>query len=375
MMTKKSKLVLLLAGTALVLSAWGAANAQAMGRSKYTQHNLVSDITVVPPATTPDPNLKNSWGIAFIPGGPIWINDNATGVATLYDGAGAITPLVVTIPQPAVPTGPNSSPTGMVWNGNPFAFVVPTTTTGALFIFSSEDGTISAWNLGLSDVTKAQLLVDNSQVPTAGNGAVYKGLALGANASGEFLYATNFRSGQIDVFDSTFKQVTLGASPIPGTFSDPKLPAGFAPFGIANIRGNLFVSYAMQNAQKHDDVAGKHSGYVDIFDTSGNLIQRFASKGALNSPWGIAEAPFNFGSASGTILIGNFGDGTINSFSTANGNPKGTLMDSTGKKPVVIDGLWALTFGGFLGADPGTLYFTAGINGEADGLFGSLTPQ
>jgi uncharacterized protein (TIGR03118 family) len=374
MMTKKSKLVLLLVGMGLVLNAWGT-SAQAMGRSKYTQHDLVSDITVVPPATTPDPNLKNSWGVAFIPGEPIWINDNGTGLSTLYDGSGAIIPLVVTIPLPSGSSAANSSPTGIVWNGDSSVFKVPTTSAGAMFIFSSEDGTISAWNLGLSDVTKAQLIVDNSQIPTAANGAVYKGLALGVNANGQFLFATNFRSGQIDVFDNTFKQVTLGASPIPGTFSDPKLPAGFAPFGIANIRGNLFVSYALQNAQKHDDVAGKHNGYVDIFDTSGNLIQRFASKGALNSPWGIAEAPYNFGSASGTILIGNFGDGTINSFSSTNGNPKGTLMDSTGKKPVVINGLWALTFGGFMGADPGTLYFTAGLNGEADGLFGSLTPQ
>jgi uncharacterized protein (TIGR03118 family) len=201
-----------------------------MGRSKYTQANLVSDITVVPPATTTDPNLKNAWGVAFIPGEPIWINDNGTGLSTLYDGSGAIIPLVVTIPQPAAPTGPNSSPTGMVWNGDSSVFKVPTTSTGAVFIFATEDGTISAWNLALSDITKAVLMVDNSQVPSAGNGAVYKGLALGVNASGQFLFATNFRSGKIDVFDNTFTQVTLGASPIPGTFSDPKLPAGFAPW-------------------------------------------------------------------------------------------------------------------------------------------------
>jgi uncharacterized protein (TIGR03118 family) len=262
----------------------------------------------------------------------------------------------------------------MAWNPNPFLFPVPTTSTAALFVFATEDGTISAWNMKLADLTKAQLIIDNSQIPSAADGAVYKGLALGNNAGGVFLYATNFRSGQIDVFDSTFKQVTPGTAPISGTFSDPQLPTGYAPFGIANIRGNLFVSYALQNAEKHDDVAGKGHGFVDVYDTSGNLLRRFASKGKLNSPWGMVEAPWNFGSASGTILIGNFGDGTINSFDSESGMPKGTLMSKTGGN-LTIDGLWALTFGGFLNADPGTLYFTSGPNGETHGLFGSISPQ
>src|SRR5258708_138349 len=254
----------------------------------------------------------------------------------------------------------------MVANSNAFLFFIPGHTSfSAQFVFSTEDGVIDAWNFGL-DPANAVVAVDNS-----GSGAVYKGLAMGNTASGEMLFATDFHGAKIDVFDSTFAPVTIAT----GKFTDSKVPAGFAPFGIANIRGNLFVTYAKQDAAKHDDVAGKHSGFVDIYDTRGNLIQRFASKGELNSPWGIAEAPYNFGSASGTILIGNFGDGTINSFSSSNGTPKGTLMDSTGKKPVVIDGLWALTFGGFMKADPGTLYFTAGPNKEVDGLFGSLTPN
>jgi uncharacterized protein (TIGR03118 family) len=248
---------------------------------------------------------------------------------------------------------------------------VPKTISGALFIFATEDGTISAWNLALADLTKAQLVIDNSQVPSAADGAVYKGLALGNNASGLFLYATNFRSAKIDVFDSTFKQITPSTAPISGSFSDPELPSGYAPFGIANIRGNLFVSYALQNAQKHDDLAGKGHGFIDVYDTSGNLIRRFASKGRLNSPWGMVEAPLNFGSSSGAILVGNFGDGKINSFSSSNGTPVETLMGDKGE--LTIDGLWALSFGGFMNSDPGTLYFTSGPNGESDGLYGAIS--
>ena len=382
----KSKMMLLLVVAVAVSSAWGAV-ARAAGKTSYQQTGLVSDTAAIP-APTQDSNLKNPWGVAFFPGGPIWINDNATGLATVYDGTGAVGSIVATIPPP--PTGSIATPTGIVANPNPLndplLFPIPGHPSDpAQFIFATEDGTIAAWNFAL-DPANAVIAVDHSQFPTAGNGAVYKGLALGNNANGVFLYATNFRSTQIDVFDANFAPVALGGAQISGRFADAKLPGGptcdptkpkaacYAPFGIANIRGNLFVTYAEQDATKQNDVPGKGHGYVDVFDTGGNLIKRFATKGALNSPWGIAAAPFNFGSAGGTILIGNLGDGRINSFSSTTGAKKGALMNSTGKKPVMIDGLWGLTFGGFQSSDPGTLYFTAGPNNEADGLFGALAP-
>ena len=348
------------------------ANAQMMdhakaAKSQYVQTNLVSDGAIA--AVTTDPNLVNSWGIANLPGSPFWIGDNATGVSTLYDGNGVPQPtspgpLVVTIPLPSGSSATNAAPTGIVANTTS-GFVVTGTGAPALFIFDTEDGTISAWNLSNSPLTKATLMVDNS-----GMGAVYKGLALGSNSGGTFLYATNFNSGQVDVFNDAFAPVTLS-----GSFSDPGLPAGYAPFGIANINGALFVTYALQDSAKHDDVAGHGHGFVDVFDTDGNLIRRFASRGNLNSPWGLAQATFDFGSFSGAILVGNFGDGRIGAFDPVSGKALGQLRDAKNKM-IVIDGLWALTFGnGALNALPDTLYFTSGPDHEQHGLFGSLTAQ
>jgi uncharacterized protein (TIGR03118 family) len=210
-----------------------------------------------------------------------------------------------------------------------------------LFIFDTEDGTISGWNFGDVDPRKARLVVDNSAGGSS-TGAVYKGLAMGVNSSGVILFATNFRSGKVDVFDSSFHPATLS-----GSFSDPGLPSGFAPLGIANIRGNLFVTYALQNSATHDDIAGPGAGFVDVFDTNGNMIERFATREHLNAPWAIAAAPLNFGKFSGDVLIGNFGDGKINAFDPASGSFHGQLKDQ-GKKEIVIDGLWALSFGGVL---------------------------
>jgi uncharacterized protein (TIGR03118 family) len=325
----------------------------------YKQTNLVSDGAV--PALMTDPQMKNPWGIAAIPGAPFWIADNGTGLSTLYDGLGDIIPLTVTIPVPkGAPTGSTAAPTGMVWNPNAQQFLVAPQ-LGAVFIFATEDGTISGWNPTV-DLHHAVLEVDNSQ---SGNGAVYKGLALATNSTGVFLYATNFRAGTVDVFDSKFKPAKLS-----GSFSDPGIPAGYAPFGIALIDGNLFVTYALQDAAKHDDQKGPGRGFVDVFDTNGRLITRFASRGALNSPWGITRAPLDFGSASSRILIGNFGDGRINGFGS-DGEFHGSLRDPAGH-PVQIDGLWSIVFGTEAKTDPNTLYFTAGSNGEADGVFGSL---
>lgn len=322
----------------------------------YKQTNLVSDGAVT--AKVMDPQLKNPWGIAAIPGAPFWISDNATGVSTLYDGKGDIVPLTVKIPPPSgAASGSLAAPTGIVWNPNPNLFAVAPKMS-ALFIFSTEDGTISAWNPTVN-LNNAVLEVDNS------SSAVYKGLALATNSTGVFLYATNFRMGTVDVFDSSFKPVKLA-----GSFHDAKLPEGYAPFGIALIDGNLFVTYALQDAAKHDDVKGAGHGFVDVFDTDGHLIKRFASRGSLNSPWAVVRAPVNFGPASSRVLVGNFGDGKINSFDSF-GDFRGALRSTSGSW-VKIPGLWGLMFGDAAASSPSTLYFTAGTNDEADGLFGSL---
>ncbi len=321
--------------------------------------------------------------MAFTPAAsPFWIADNATGCSTLYDGQGMIVPLQVKIPLPGgvipasacvhldpkhPPTVTPAAPTGMVWNPTTSpatGFLVPGTSLPASFIWDTEDGTISAWTGGLTPPNQAVLAVDNSKL---GPGAVYKGLVFGVNAKGVFLFATNFRAGTVDVFDHTYKTVATK-----GGFADPKIPAGFAPFGIQNINGDLFVTYAKQNAAKHDDVAGRGNGFVDVFDTDGNLLRRLASRGVLNSPWGVARASFAFGRFSGAILVGNFGDGRINAFDP-DGHFLGTLDNAHGK-PIAIDGLWTLTLGGGRNSSSDTLYFTAGPNGETDGLFGTITP-
>ncbi len=334
-------------------------------------------------AAAQDAVLQNAWGIAFTPAGsPFWVNDNATGCSTLYDGAGVkITALQVSIPLPGNvvpatscqandPNNPSNptpaAPTGIVWNPST-AFLVPGTKIQALFIFSTEDGTISAWAGGLTPAASAVLAADESA-----SGAVYKSLAFAVNPKGAFLFAANFNAGTVDVFgpngaDGMFTKVASD-----GGFSDPEIPPGYAPFNIVNLDGELFVTYALQNAQKHDDVAGPGHGFVDVFDTSGHLLHRFASRGRLNSPWGIARASFAFGPYSGKILIGNFGDGHINVFNN-DGELIDQIEDSRGR-PIVIDGLWTLTLGGGLHSSPDTLYFSAGPNGETNGLFGTITP-
>jgi uncharacterized protein (TIGR03118 family) len=354
-------------------------------RNAYVVTSLVSDISGA--AATQDPVLQNAWGVAFSPSGsPFWINDNATGCSTLYDGAGAITALQVKIPLPGnvVPPGachhvdPNNppaptpaAPTGIIWN--PSAnFLVPGTKIQAAFIFATEDGTISAWGGGLTPFDTAVLAADNSAKPSAGNGAVYKALVFAVNAKGAFLFATNFRAATIDVFSPTGPGGTYVLTTTDGGFTDPDIPAGYAPFGMQNIDGDLFVTYAKQNAQKHDDVAGTGNGFVDVFDTDGHLLRRFASHGHLNSPWGVARASYNFGRFSGAILIGNFGDGQLNAYDT-NGHFLDGLADENGQ-PIVIDGLWNVGLGGGRNSSPDTLFFTAGPNHETDGLFGRITP-
>jgi uncharacterized protein (TIGR03118 family) len=352
--------------------------------NRYVVTNLTSDITGVAPNT--DPVLQNAWGVAFTPNAsPFWISDNATGCSTLYDGQGAIQALQVKLPLPggsvpatackhADPNNPPNptpaAPTGLVWNQTSGAtgFLVPGTSLSATFIWDTEDGTLSAWTGGLTPADQAVLAVDNSP------GAVYKGLVFGVNAKGVFLFATNFRAGTVDVFGPANSSSNGQYVPITtdGGFIDPDIPAGYAPFGIQNIDGSLFVTFAMQNAAKHDDVPGLGNGFVDVFDTDGHLLRRFASRGPLNSPWGVARASYAFGRFSGDILVGNFGNGWINAFDS-NGIFLGALRDATGK-PIAIDGLWTLTLGGGKNSSSDTLYFTAGPNGETDGLFGTITP-
>jgi uncharacterized protein (TIGR03118 family) len=320
----------------------------------YLQRNLVSDIPGLADHT--DTNLVNPWGISFSSSSPFWIADNHSGRSTLYNSSGTPQALIVTIPT-AINGTPPGSPTGTIFN-NTSGFALGTNGP-ARFIFSTEDGTISAWNGGASAVVKA----DNSAA-----GAVYKGLAAGSAGTNSYLYASDFHNGKVDVFDSSYSPATL-----PGSFSDSSIPTGFAPFGIQNIKGQIFVTYALQDGEKHDDQKGPGNGFLNVFDTSGHLLRRFASQGVLNSPWGVALAPAGFGAFAGAILVGNFGDGRINAFQ-ADGTWIGTINGTNGM-PFSVDGLWGIAFGnGGNGGDPNTLYFTAGLNGEADGLFGGLAP-
>ncbi|MGF6413197.1 TIGR03118 family protein [Paraburkholderia sp. MM5482-R1] len=326
-------------------------------QSSFAATALVSDGAV--PAAHTDANLKNPWGVAFNPKGFVWVADNGTNVATLYDGNGVPQSLVVTIPD-----GKNgsASPTGIVFNGTQSFRVTENGKSGvAAFIFTGEGGTITAWAPAVGP-TNAFVMYDDGT-----GGAVYKGLALAAMNNGNFLYATDFHNDKIDVFDTSFTKVAM-----PGAFTDPAIPAGFAPFGIQAIGSNLFVTYAMQDAAKHDDVPGAGLGMVDVYDTAGNLKQRFATSGPLNAPWGIAQAPGNFGSMSGAILIGNFGDGMINAFNASSGQSMGQISGPNGS-PIVEQGVWGIAFGNDLSNQPSsTLFFAAGPNDEADGVYGRI---
>jgi uncharacterized protein (TIGR03118 family) len=326
----------------------------------YAQHNLASDGAV--PADLVDPNMVNAWGLVSGPTTPWWISDNGTGRSTLYNvGSGAI-PLIVTVPGAE---GQQGTPTGVVFNGGA-GFVVSNGagTSPARFIFAGEDGTISAFR-GVPVV----IVVDNSA-----SGAVYKGIAIDSATAGNFLYATNFHAGTVDVFDSHFNPIHT-----PGAFTDPDLPEGYAPFGIQNLGGTIFVTYALQDAARHDDVPGEGHGFVNAFDTAGNLLRRVASKGQLDSPWGLALAPADFGKFSNDLLVGNFGNGRIHAFDPSGLTGQGEFqhrgpLHSADGPPIAIDGLWALSFGKGAPANgpTNTLFFTAGPFDEQHGLFGSL---
>jgi uncharacterized protein (TIGR03118 family) len=340
----------------LMAAAWPEV---AEGQNAYIDHRLVSDLAGVADFT--DTNLVNPWGIAFSGTSPFWISDNHSGRSTLYNSTGTPQALVVNIPPPTGGTPPGA-PTGIIFNSTT-GFTVASNAP-ARFIFATEDGTIAGWNSG----TNAVLKVDNSA-----SGAVYKGLAIGRSGNGTYLYATDFHNGKIDAFDTNYASANLA-----GSFADPTIPAGFAPFGIENVNGQLFVTYALQDVDAHDDVPGPGNGFVNVFDTAGNLLRRFATSNSLNSPWGIAMAPSAFGAFSKSLLVGNFGDGDINAFDPTTGAWLGSLTNQSGA-PFVEDGLWAIKVGnGGSGGDAHTLYYTAGIPGqgalEDHGLFGSLSP-
>src|SRR5262245_39416896 len=327
----------------------------------FTQTNLVSDVPGN--AALTDPNLANPWGMTLGTNSGLWISDNKTGKATTYDGAGqpipSGSPLVVTIPKPG---GGTSKPTGVATNATGgFQITGGGGTAPATEIFATEDGTIAGWNSTV-DATNAVIAANNSA-----SGAIYKGLAIGFNGDGAFLFATNFHAGTVDVFDSNFQQVH-----IPNGFKDHKIPKGYAPFGIAAINAKLYVTYALQDADAEDDVPGAGNGFVDIFDTHGKLVSRFASQGQLNSPWGMAWAPFEgFGNFNNALFVGNFGDGAVNAFDFDSGEFLGRVSDASGK-PITIPGVWGLQFGLGLPGASSTLFFAAGIGGAKHGLFGTL---
>jgi uncharacterized protein (TIGR03118 family) len=346
---------------------------------------LVDSNGVTHVATFFDQNLVNPWGIAESSSSFFWLSDNGTGQSTLYNTPGTPQALVVSIPSPDDPLGTGGAPTGVAFNTanasgafqiSGFNSAGSPITAPALFLFATEDGTILGWNpmvnpFGFDTAKAGRYAIIAATVP----GAIYKGLAIATDASGVTrMYAANFHAGTVDVFGTSFQQITSN-----GAFTDPDLPRGYAPFNVASITMNgssrLFVSYALQDADKEDEIEGQGFGIVNTFHLDGTTPQRFAQRGQLDAPWGIALAPAGFGSLGGTLLIGNFGNGHINAFDAQSGQFIEKVRDSHGQV-IAIDGLWALQFGNNgNGGMANTLYFTAGPNDEQDGLFGSLSPE
>jgi uncharacterized protein (TIGR03118 family) len=320
-------------------------------RSFYVVKNLVSDGTTTPHT---DPHLVNGWGIAAAPFTPWWVADAGTQKASIYTAFGTVLPFVVDVP--GVPTGLVTNP------GKHFKIPKGKLSLPAAFIFASRDGTISAWNV--LDSTKAVVVFSNAL-----QGAAYTGLAIASTPGGDFLYAADFHNGRVEVLDGTF-HIAGGT----GTFVDPGIPTGFAPFGIQNIAGRIYVAYAKVDPVTGRSVHGAGLGYVSAFDTAGTFLGRIAAQGALNAPWGMAIAPATgFGPLSGHLLVGNFGDGYINAYEAAAPYAaKGPLKDKAGM-PLAIDGLWGIAFGnGLLAGPKNVLFFAAGPANEGHGLFGSI---
>jgi uncharacterized protein (TIGR03118 family) len=338
------------------------ASAGAPPNPGYTVTKFDSDLPHL--ATHQDPRLVNPWGIVLL-NGLLTVTDNGNGLVTSYGpGTGALDHTSILVPPPAGSPGP-AAPDGLVLNPTKdFLISHKGHEAAATYLISTEDGTVSAWNSASG--TNAVLVIDHSS-----SNAVYKGLAIAETPTGPALYVANFRSNMVEMYNTNYAFVT--------SFTDPAMgPLGFAPFNIRTFQNKLVVIYAQQDDQHHDDVPGLGNGYVDIFNVDGTLVRSFAAQGALNSPWGVAIAPYNFGKFSEALLIGNFGDGTINAYNIFSGEYLGPLTDSTGKS-IALAGLWGLTFNvdpalGNLEYTAATLYFTQGLNGENDGVLGSIKP-
>ncbi len=368
-LNRPSRLVRAALRTGLLVAVAPFLAAQGTAPNIYLQHNLVSDLAGV--ADHQDRNLINPWGNGF-GNTPFWIGDNGTGVSTLYNGLGVANSIIVNIPSPGgVAIGGHV--TGVMQNAFSSNTAVFNVVAGkaASFMFCTGDGIIAGWNSSV-DSTHAKVLFDNSS-----SGASYMGCALGGTAAAPFIFAANFSNGTVDVFDGG---LNLNPGAFAHAFVDAAIPAGYAPFNVVNIGGQLYVPYAQQSSSKKTQVFGAGNGYLAIFDLNGNLIKTLISQGALNAPWGLALAPATFGPFGGDLLVGNLGDGTINAFSPATGGQVGTLNGPNGA-PISIQGLWAIAFGsGAQSEDPGTLYFTAGPGtlGSANdplyshGLLGSI---
>lgn len=339
------------------------AAAPAPAAQHYTLTNLTSNLNSLAPNM--DPNLINPWGLARSTNGPWWISDNGTGRSTLYDGTGKVQSLVVTVP-PFDPSSSSGSPTGIVFNGDPNAFQIAPG-KAAIFLFVTEDGTISGWNPGVN-LAQSVIKVNNKQK------SVFKGATIATvdtpQGSLSYLYTADFHRGQVIVYDSAFNPVRFGED----SFFDEHMPEGYAPFNVQNIGGNIYVAYAKQDGALHDEVDGAGRGFVDVFSSRGRLLHRLEHGSFLNAPWGLALASGDFGSHSHDVLVGQFGSGEILAFDAVSGAYKGKLA-GTDNNPLHIDGLWALAFGGD-GAGNGpatTLFFTAGIDHETNGIFGKIT--
>jgi len=319
----------------------------------FTPTNLVTDDQLAHAAQITDPHLKNAWGMSYAPGGPFWVSSNGDATVRLY----GVNPATQATAPRSLTVSDVGSVTGQVFNS--------TSSFGSnRFLFVSEDGTVSGWRpaLGTTGLVPAERLV------TASASNVYKGAALGNTGGHDYLYAANFKAGTVDVHKGD-----AAAPLLSGSFTDPGLPSGYAPFNVQNLDGSLYVTYALQNASKDDDVAGAGLGFVDQYTLNGDFVARVASGGTLNAPWGVAVAPSSFGSAAGDLLVGNFGDGHINIYDPNTHAFLGQVMDAN-HHPVVIDGLWAISPGNdTMAGSSHLLYFTAGPNDEAHGLFGVLT--
>ena len=338
----------------LAVVAAAAIAAPGLAAAQFSVTNLVTNDPLAHPAQITDTSLINAWGMSYSPTSPIWVSENGSGTAQLFTvnpttQATTQASLTVTIPG-------DGTVTGQVFNGN-----AASAFGGDLFLFVSEDGTISGWRGALG--TNAETL------QTGSTANVYKGVAFGTVSGNSYLYAANFRTGAIDV-----EKGSAAAPALTGAFTDPLLPSGFAPFNIQNLGGTLYVTYAQQDSVKHDEVAGLGLGLVDSYDLQGHLLGRVATGGTLNAPWGLAIAPASFGAMAGALLVGNFGDGFINAYNLTTHAFLGQVQALSGGA-LDIDGLWAISPGnGGSGGSSSLLYFTAGPDGESNGLFGVLTP-